>query len=47
MQIYPGKLQKRINIYSYYFHPFRRGNGLGSIWIKINTQKKVDKYLAI
>ena len=24
MRIYPGKLQKRINIYPYYFDPFRR-----------------------
>ena len=29
MRIYPGKLQKRINIYPHYFYPFRH-----------NTEKK-------
>ena len=51
MQIYLDKLQKRINISPYYSFIHldvipRNSIRLKSIRIKINMEKKVDKYLA-
>ena len=42
-KIYSDKLQNLVNICPYYFDSFRRNMELGSIRMKINTQKKVDK----